>query len=65
MCYVVIGTYSITTLEKIIFTKEFASDIDSGYKDAAHIQNDLQYICVSTDFACWKISPSRYLPAQS
>ena len=54
MCYVVIWTYSITTLEKKFFTKEFTSDIDSGYKDAAHIQNDLRYIFLFTDFARWK-----------
>ena len=33
---------------------EFTLDVDSGYKDAAHIQNDLLYICLFTDFASWK-----------
>ena len=29
---------------------EFTSDVDPGYKDAYHIQNDLLYICPYTDF---------------
>ena len=32
----------------------FISDVDSGYKDAAHIQNDLLSTCLLTDFARWK-----------
>ena len=27
--------------------KEFTSDADSGYKDAAHIQNELLYVHLS------------------
>ena len=34
--------------------KKFTLDIDFGYKDAAHTQNDLLYICFFTDFACCK-----------
>ena len=30
-----------------IFAKEFVSDADSGYKDAAHIQNNLLYLHLS------------------
>ena len=50
-------TYIITTLrvdQWEIFLKDFTSDIDSGYKDAAPIQNDLLYICLFTDFALWR-----------
>ena len=48
-------TYTIATLrvdQWKILAKDFISDINSGYKDAAYIQNDLLYIC--TDFARWK-----------
>ena len=31
---------------------DFTSDIDSGYKDAAYIQNDLLHICLFKDFGC-------------
>ena len=50
-------TYTITNLrvdQWEILAKDFTSDIDSGYKDAAHIQNDLRYIFLFTDFARWK-----------
>ena len=36
------------------FAKEFTSKVDSGYKDAAHIQSDLLYISLFIDFARWK-----------
>ena len=44
-----IWTYIFTTLRMNhweIFAKEFTSDFDSRYKDTAHIQNDLLYICL-------------------
>ena len=47
-----IWTKTITTLlvdQREIFAKEFSSDVG-----AAHIQNDLLYICLLTDFARWK-----------
>ena len=33
--------------------KEFTLDIDSGYKEAAHIQNDLLYIYLFMDLVRW------------
>ena len=33
--------------------KEFTLDIDSGYKEAAHIQNDLLYIDLFIDLVRW------------
>ena len=36
------------------FATEFTPDVDSGEKDAAHIQNDLLHICLFIDFARWK-----------
>ena len=50
-------TYIITTLwvgQSEILAKDYTSDIDSGYKDAAHIQNGLLCICLFTDFAHWE-----------
>ena len=50
-------TYTITTLRVHkweILAKEFILDVDFGYKYAAHIQNDLLYIPLFTDFARWK-----------
>ena len=40
--------------ESEILAKDYTSDIDSGYKDAAHIQNGLLCICLFTDFAQWE-----------
>ena len=34
-----------------ILTKKFTSDVDSSYNDAAHIQNDLLYICLFKRFS--------------
>ena len=34
-----------------IIAKEFISHVDSGQKNVAHIQNNLLYICLFTDFA--------------
>ena len=46
-------TFSILLLNQWeIIAKEFTSDVHS--EDAAHIQNDLLYICLFTGFACWK-----------
>ena len=36
-----------------ILAEEFTSNVDSGFKDAAHNQNDLLYICL-LDFTYWK-----------
>ena len=36
------------------FAKWITSDIDSGYKDGAYIQNDLLHICLFTDFSGWE-----------
>ena len=50
-------TYIITTLwvgQSEILAKDYTSEIDSGYKDAAHIQNGLLCICLFTDFAHWE-----------
>ena len=47
-----IWTFTITTLrvnQWEIFAKEFTSDVDSGLKRSAHIQNDLLYICLKTE----------------
>ena len=35
--------------------KKFTLDVDSGYKDVAHIQNDLLYVSHFTDFTRSKI----------
>ena len=37
-----------------LFAKEFNSNADSDWKDAAHIQNDLLHICLFIDFTRWK-----------
>ena len=37
-----------------IIAKEFTSEVDSSWKDVAHIQNMLLHICLFTDFACFK-----------
>ena len=37
-----------------ILAKDLTSGIDSGYNDVAHIQNNLLYICLFTDFDGWK-----------
>ena len=49
-------TYTITALrvDQWEILAEFILDVDSGYKYAAHIQNDLLYISLFTDFARWK-----------
>ena len=50
-------TYTNATLlenQWEIFAKKFTSDDDSSHKDQAHIQNDLLYICLFTNFAPWK-----------
>ena len=52
-----IWTYTITNIRVNQWERlanEFNSDVNSGYKDAADIQNDQLYICVFTDLALWK-----------
>ena len=52
-----IWSYTMTILrvnQWEIFAKEFTSSVDSGWKDATHIQNKLLHICLFIDFACWK-----------
>ena len=54
-----IWSYTMTILlvnQWEIFATGFTSNADSGYKDAAHIQNDLLYICLFIDIARWKTS---------
>ena len=51
-------TYTIRNLlenQWEILVKKFTLDVDSGYKDVAHIQNDLLYVSHFTDFTRLKI----------